>query len=104
MSRDEARALCIEAIETAIIGAIIDAGGTLDVRMTPVGAAAFDALHGIATVNPPSCTAEMVEAGDLASEKSPEGDMITVIFNAMSAAGDLTNGPENKRYWIYYVG
>jgi hypothetical protein len=53
LTRDEHRAACIEAVERAIIAAIIDAGGTIDVQMHLVAIAAFDAAMCAAITDPP---------------------------------------------------
>lgn len=97
MTRDEHRAKCIDQVEAAIISAIIDAGGTIDVRMKPVATAAFDAPHGIARANPIETTEEMITAGRVANlEQYTNAGLYERIWNAMSACGDLTNPPEIK--------
>ena len=84
VTRDEARAKCLEAMETAWIKS-----GANNLKVADAMAAAFDALNGIARVDPIEATEEMIDAGLYYAQ-------LVEIWRAMSAAGDLTNGPENK--------
>jgi hypothetical protein len=85
--RDEHRAKCFEAMECA---------WPASVRVPPREAliAAFDALHGIARVNPIEATEEMVKAGRFADTN--EGYYFSELWRAMSITGDLTDPPEGK--------
>jgi hypothetical protein len=91
-TRDEARAKCIGAMYEACFEAM---NGRYD-QPTEIWVngftAAFDALHGLATVNLPAATKEMLAVGN----KIECGDPLWLVWWAMSAAGDLTNPPEKK--------
>jgi hypothetical protein len=92
VTHDEHRAKCIEAMELAYADRVTKGNWQFRDLMIAV----FDALHNVARVNPIEATNKMVEAG---SEKcGPEYGWIgsISIWNAMSAAGDLTNPPEDK--------
>jgi hypothetical protein len=91
---DEHRAKCIDAM----IGAYVlqlknDSCSSLRQCMT----AAFDALHGIARVNPIEATEEMCQAAaTLGDRVYPGWPGVSGYWDAMSAAGDLTMPPGNK--------
>lgn len=60
---------------------------------------AFDALNGIATVSPVEATKEMEIAGfDSLHRRArhPTARDLCIIFDAMVAAGDLTNNRRQK--------
>jgi hypothetical protein len=95
MTRDEARAKCIEAM--------VEGGNKLRRGHGPsweTMAAAFDALHGIARVDPVEATEKMITAARAARQAHKDMSMPELLddtlWRAMSAAGDLTNGPETK--------
>ena len=91
MTRDEYRAKCIEAMKAAYArpGAPFVGSLTPDEIFTRRMTAAFDALHGIARVVPVEITEEMMEAVDWQYPAD-------LLFDTMSAAGDLTKPPEKK--------
>ena len=93
MTRNDHRAQCIEAMEEAFYKR---SSGT-PTSVYDCMSAAFDSLHGIAVVNPIEATNEMIRAGVVILEDEPHAysDAIS-CWNAMSAAGDLTNLPEKK--------
>jgi hypothetical protein len=59
--------------------------------------AAFDALHGIARVNPIEATEEMCQAAATLGDRAyPGWPGFSGYWDAMAAAGDLTRAPEKK--------
>jgi hypothetical protein len=82
MTRDD-RAKCIEAM--------VEAGPRASTYLNwkKIMTAAFDSLHGIASVNPIEATDEMLNAWH-------QHDNPCSAWRAMSAAGDLTNPPEGN--------
>ena len=90
MTRDEARAMCIEKMDAAYHTAAFDRTKT----RRDCFAAVFDALHGIVRV----CSAEATEEMYVVSSGILYGPMIGFVeyWRQMSAAGDLTNGSETK--------
>jgi hypothetical protein len=93
MTRDDHRAKCIEAMMFALINAHDHNSDWFRMAAT-----AFDSLHGIARVVPVEANNEMIHTGVGAIVGSPESAWINAIscWNAMSAAGNLTNQPEGK--------
>lgn len=81
MTRDEHREKCFDAMEAAYWRAFDKSDKVRDYL-----AAAFDSLHGLAHVN-------SVEATELPDYVEA---MFQEVWRAMSAAGDLTNLPEQK--------
>jgi hypothetical protein len=95
MTRDEARAKCIE-----MIGAALDRRGIFVSFEQAV--AAFDALHGIAAVNLRDVTEEMADAARREAHGHKDDLQISVnripaVFAAMAATGDLTNAQEKSK-------
>jgi hypothetical protein len=87
MTRDEHRAKCIETMEIAGNRRISEGEADLRAILT----SAFESLHGIARVVPIEATKEMLHAAlPMSVRTNPE------LWRAMSAAGDLTNAPENR--------
>jgi hypothetical protein len=96
MTRDEARAKCIEAVAEKIAfdmdtlpWALVNEHHKNFYRR--VARRSFDSLHGIARVNLPEATEEMIEAGN----SIEDGDHLSV-WSVMAATGNLTNPPETK--------
>jgi hypothetical protein len=89
MTRDEARAKCIKAMEAV---ARSDTG----LPWTPLLTRAFDALAtaGVRVV-PAEATEEMISAEETLREHHP-GRPPAATFAAMATIGDLTNPPEKK--------
>lgn len=89
MTRDEYRIACIEAMARILWGR--NEPGPDWYEYIPDATAAFDALRkaGVRVV-PAEATQEMVRAGLKVRPTVRE------TWNAMSAAGDLTNPPEGK--------
>jgi hypothetical protein len=97
MTRDERRAKCIETTADALHDMTDDNPFP---RRAELKIATFilDSLHGIARINPVEATEEMYAAGwneGGTDYNMSEGDL-RLLFEAMSAAGDLTNPPEGK--------
>ena len=91
MTRDEQRNACIEAMkESARSGQFqIKIGLWSNPDLVALFTAAFNAIHGIAFVNPIEATYEMLVEGDMCPAAAGK-------WRAMAAAGDLTNTPEKK--------
>lgn len=97
MTRDEHRAKCIEAMATVWLRnrgyeSPADIPEWIWRQTIAEQTAAFNALYGVAFVNPRQPTAEMIGAGQSAEE---DGMDLGRIFKAMATAGDLTN-PQEK--------
>jgi hypothetical protein len=96
MTLDEQRAKCIEAIK--ICHQTYEIGYFSDFHAARI----LDSLHGIARVDPIEATEEMLKAycGALNigghGHVFPEKIKAAARWSAMSAAGDLTNPPEQK--------
>jgi hypothetical protein len=93
-NRAEARAQCIDTATDAFIQQWFGCskiGHRLREEVKMAITAAFDALHGLARVNPIEATEEMVEIAYDNGGLFHDG--IKRRFDAMSAAGDLTNPP-----------
>jgi hypothetical protein len=88
MTRDEDRAKCIEEMERAWMAHYGIDQGQFPFALRAM-TAAFDSLHSIAVVCPVEITEEMFNSIKKSASKEE-------TFRAMSAAGDLTNGPEEK--------
>lgn len=92
MTRDEQRAACFKAMKVAFINPEWPGIPHLsnDEIFTIRISSAFDSLHGLARVNPIEATEEMLFA---ARNYFADG---LGAYEAISAAGDLTNPPEKK--------
>ena len=86
MTRDEHRAKCIEAMREAY-GKAWSQSKTKKFSWQSGLTAAFDALHGVAFIDPIEATEDMVLAG-------LSKFTVRQRWRAMSARGDLTNPPE----------
>jgi hypothetical protein len=106
MTRDEYRAKCIEAMaDLALAGKVIYADEnpkellfTRD-NWIVIMTAAFDALRGIARVNPIEATEEMHVAAKERRESDKAKGLPTPwgqVWKAMSTTGDLTKTPESR--------
>jgi hypothetical protein len=96
MTRDDARAKCIEAMALAELHheyGLVTFSPVQILEAEARATAAFDSLHGIARVNPIEATEEMMMACSEATGLMP---MWANSWRAMSAVGDLTNQPEMK--------
>jgi hypothetical protein len=94
IDRAAERAKLIEVMATAMIKDMfaeleLPVAGDLWQRYIGTAAAAFDALHGLVTVN----TKEVL---DFISDNDVEMQVFKARFRTVAAAGDLTNTPENK--------
>lgn len=92
--RTQHRRACIEAMEEAFYNRTSGEPTSIYEAMT----AAFDAIATAdSRVVPNGATEEMVAAGRAANlDKYSNEGLYQRIWRAMSAAGDLTNPPENK--------
>lgn len=96
MTRDEHRAKCIEAMARAT-ALHVEGVEEMWPDFIAVETAAFDSLHGFATVNAPNATEEMISEGRLAFLKTRPGEeLYQRLWLAMSSTGALTNPPETK--------
>jgi hypothetical protein len=99
MTRDEHRAACIKAMAIAWLSKRgypeTDVPDWLMRQTIEEQTAALDALRSAgARVVPIEATEEMIDAAYL--PESPRRGASREIWDAMSAAGDLTNPPEGK--------
>lgn len=96
MTRDEHRNVCLDKIELAA-RRTLPFDKLTNEEWLVLRTAAFDALHGIARVCAVESTSDMRIAGGEAQQRSIQeyGDP-EIVWDAMSAAGDLTNGPEKN--------
>jgi hypothetical protein len=101
VTRDEARAMCIEAMDRAFIRAAPYLDFSMVGRRRAL-TAAFDSLSktGVHVV-PTAATAEMMEAATNEAHGHDSNlqialSRIPIVFAAMAAAGDLTDAPETK--------
>lgn len=92
MTRDEYRGIIIAAMKK---GARAAGHTGLDGDIgTELFTAAFDALHGIAFVDPVEATEEMLDA--VYDYNAPECSPCGEDWRIMASRGDLTNPPEGK--------
>ena len=117
MTRDEHRAKCIEAMARSIcwlwfMQDIAPSGVSWTddeisekvdqywQEYTDEATIHFDALHDIARVDPIEATGKMIAASDIYWQSEfpgfPTMADVEGMWRAMSAAGDLTNAPENR--------
>jgi hypothetical protein len=101
-SSDEHRAKCITSITKALYNAIPGSEESWPIwKAEEVATATFDALNGIARVDPIEATGKMIAASDIYWQSEfpgfPTMADVEGMWRAMSAAGDLTN-PAKPEY------
>jgi hypothetical protein len=93
--RDEHRKACIEAMIGGYAAVGLSQGDIGKFKLhTQAITAAFDALHGIARVNPIEATEEMQHAGSIMIDGPWSG--ARMCYEEMTELGDLTNPPETN--------